>query len=169
MAFIKWKKKNEVFRHSHSSRTTVLQTSSSKINMINREESTLPPILNSSVRSWNCPWISPHIVTGLLTGCNITPKTKKRSLWTYLNRTTIIIIKREGRKHVLTPFTKIPHQLFHPVKCKYLFSWRVHVSDTHMNLWFRMTKGIGEEWRTIFCVPYESLIDSDTTAYHPRI
>jgi hypothetical protein len=29
---------------------------------------TFPPIRNSSARSWNWPWISPHIVTGLLTG-----------------------------------------------------------------------------------------------------
>ena len=31
--------------------------------------STFPPIRKSSARSWNCPWISPQIVTGLFTGC----------------------------------------------------------------------------------------------------
>lgn len=30
---------------------------------------TFPPMRKSSARSWNCPWISPHIVTGLFTGC----------------------------------------------------------------------------------------------------
>ena len=31
---------------------------------------TIPPIRNSSARSWNCPWMSPHMVTGHLTGCS---------------------------------------------------------------------------------------------------
>ena len=34
-----------------------------------KKKDTFPPIRKSSARSWNCPWISPHIVTGHLTGC----------------------------------------------------------------------------------------------------
>ena len=30
-----------------------------------------PPILKSSIRSWNCPWTSPHTVTGHFTSCTL--------------------------------------------------------------------------------------------------
>ena len=30
---------------------------------------TWPPVWKSFMRSWNCPWMSPQTVTGLLTGC----------------------------------------------------------------------------------------------------
>lgn len=49
---------------------------------------TFPPIRKSSARSWNCPWISPQIVTGLFTGCSIRNKqnqSKVRIHWSSHN------------------------------------------------------------------------------------